>query len=397
MDEKQKQELKKKIKKLKEMKGEGTELISLYIPPDYNVSQEVRRLKTEYSEAANIKSKSTRKNVQSAVKSLLQTLKGVNKPPENGVALFCGYIDGKVEQYKIVPPEPIQSNLYRCSNEFYLEPLEKLVESREKYGLVAIDGKTATIGKLRGKNVEIIQQFSSKVPSKHTKGGWSQKRFERLINEAKHEYFKKVASVVNQEFQDDEIKGVILGGPGQSKDKLHNEEYLNKKVMDKVMGKVSTSYADESGINELLDKSEDMIRDLEVQRERQSINDFIQKISTNELATYGLKEVTQALKKGKVKKLLISNEVDWEKVKVKCPNCGEEKKLVKDWEEFQEQGRKCPECGEERNIEDKKKITDKLEELAEQTGAEVEYISTDTDKGQQFHEAFGGIGAILRY
>jgi len=36
-------------------------------------------------------------------------------------------------------------------------------------------------------------------------------------------------------------------------------------------------------------------------------------------------------------------------------------------------------------------------EKAQQTGAEVEIISTETQEGMQFYRAFGGIGAMLRF
>lgn len=398
MENKEKRELKKKIDELKEMKGEGTELISLYIPPNYNVNQEVSRLRTEYSEAANIKSKSTRKHVQAAIKTILQTLKGTNKAPENGIAVFAGHIDGDVKRYIIKPPEPLKVNLYNCDSEFYLEPLEELVESKEVYGLVAIDGKDATIARLNGKNITIIQRFSSKVPSKHTKGGWSQRRFERLIDEAKNEYHKKVASVINKEFDDEKIRGVIFGGPGQSKDKLLSGDHLNHNIKEKVIGKVNTGYADETGIKELMEKSEDLISGLEVQKEIKTIEKFMKNIVTSGLSTYGLEQVVKALRRGKVEKVLISDDIDWVKAKVKCPGCGqEETEVIKDKKEFKEEEEECSECGEERKIVEETPIEEELEKLAEETGAEVEYISTDTDKGKQFYNAFGGIGAILRY
>ena len=398
MNEKEKMKLKEKVKQLEKMRGKGTELISLYIPPDQNINQEVTRLKTEYSEAANIKSKSTRKHVQSAIKTILQSLKGVKKVPENGVAIFAGHIDGKIEKEIIVPPEPIQVNIYNCDNTFELEELKKLVESKEIYGLVVIDSKNAAIAKLKGKHLEIIQNFGSHVPSKHTKGGWSQRRFERIINEAKHEHYKKAAGIINKEFQDDKIKGVIIGGPGQAKDKIDSDQYLNKKIRNKVLGKPSTGYADESGIRELMEKSEDLIKDLEVQKERRNIERFMKKITGNELATYGLKQVVKALRRGKVETLLISEEMKWVKARIECPGCGEkEKKVIKDMKEFEVQGKICKNCEEEREITEKEEIAEKLEELAEQIGAEVKYVSTDTDKGKQFYEAFGGIGAILRY
>lgn len=36
-------------------------------------------------------------------------------------------------------------------------------------------------------------------------------------------------------------------------------------------------------------------------------------------------------------------------------------------------------------------------DLAENTGAEIIFVSTDTDEGKQLMQAFGGIAAILRY
>ncbi len=398
MDDKEKKQLEKKLKQLKKKKGKGTELISIYIPGDHNISQEVSRLRTEYSEAANIKSKSTRKNVQAALKSIIHALTGVKKPPKNGVAIFCGYIAGDVKQYRIIPPNPIKINLYRCDSRFYLEPLEKLVESKEKYGLVTIDGKDATIAKLTGKNLEIRQRFSSSVPSKHTKGGWSQRRFERLINEARHEFLKKVGDAVNHELDKEEIKGVILGGPGQTKDDLASKKYLTKRVKDKIIGKINTGYSDESGVKELMEKSEEVIEDLEVQQEREIVNEFLRKLVDSHLATYGLREVVKALEEGKVDKLLLSDELEWAHVELECPSCGEIKKeLVKDWDEFEKQGKICPECNNEMKTKEEKDVSDELEKMAEETGSEILYISTETDKGKQFYQAFGGIAAILRY
>ena len=59
--------LKKEIELLEAKKGKGTELISLYIPPDKNLADVMNQMRQEYSQAMNIKSARTRKNVQSAL------------------------------------------------------------------------------------------------------------------------------------------------------------------------------------------------------------------------------------------------------------------------------------------------------------------------------------------
>ena len=54
--------LKLTLEDLREMKGFGTELVTVVIPPDRQVSDARQMLQNEHGQAANIKSKSTKKN-----------------------------------------------------------------------------------------------------------------------------------------------------------------------------------------------------------------------------------------------------------------------------------------------------------------------------------------------
>ena len=42
-------------------------------------------------------------------------------------------------------------------------------------------------------------------------------------------------------------------------------------------------------------------------------------------------------------------------------------------------------------------LADEFVELAEEMNTDVEFISTETEEGNQIYRAFGGIAAILRY
>ena len=53
----------REIKRLKSIKGNGTELISIYIPAGFQISEETNKLREERSTSSNIKSKTTRTNV----------------------------------------------------------------------------------------------------------------------------------------------------------------------------------------------------------------------------------------------------------------------------------------------------------------------------------------------
>ena len=62
--------LKLTLEDLREMKGFGTELVTVVIPPDSQVSDARQMLQNAHGQAANIKSKSTKKNVKVAVQTL---------------------------------------------------------------------------------------------------------------------------------------------------------------------------------------------------------------------------------------------------------------------------------------------------------------------------------------
>ena len=56
------------------MRGMGTELVTVIIPPDKMISDVRHHLSQETGQAANIKSKSTKKHVTDAIESAISTL-----------------------------------------------------------------------------------------------------------------------------------------------------------------------------------------------------------------------------------------------------------------------------------------------------------------------------------
>jgi len=190
-------EFKKMLEKLAEKEGGGTELITLYIPPDKQIYDVTAQLRDEFGQCANIKSKQTRSNVQSAISSILSHLKYYKTPPENGMAVFCGVIRlggdrTDLECHIIDPPEPLNLYIYRCSSRFELEPLRQMLKEKDIYGLIVIDRREAYIGFLRGNRIEPVSGVTSTVPGKQRKGGQSSARFQRLRLIAINAFYKKV-------------------------------------------------------------------------------------------------------------------------------------------------------------------------------------------------------------
>jgi peptide chain release factor subunit 1 len=71
-------------------RGDGTSLVTLLLPANYQVALARKTMSTEYSTASNIKSRVNRQSVQRALRSLQQTLKAMNGIPDTGMALMAG-------------------------------------------------------------------------------------------------------------------------------------------------------------------------------------------------------------------------------------------------------------------------------------------------------------------
>jgi peptide chain release factor subunit 1 len=330
--------------------------------------------------------------------------------PENGLAVFCGAIPQngqgteKMELYPIVPPEPIHIYLYRCDSKFFIDPLKDMLKEQETYGIIIIDRSESAIATLRGKHLEVIKKSTSGVPSKHTAGGQSQRRFERLIEQAAHEFFKRVGDHASDIFLNiPDLKGILIGGAGPTKEKFAEGGYLNYQIQQKLLAVVDTGNSGEEGIEELIENSSELLKGVRYTEEKKLVQRFLEHLAKDTgLATYGEKEVREALNQSAVETLLISEALDTIRATVSCANCDyrrEETIRKSDQTSYQQkvQNTSCPKCNSPLNVTEMKPSIDDLGELAKKTNAKVEVISTETEEGQELKQGFGGVAAILRY
>jgi len=340
MTQRQKYDLKRKIEELKSCKGKHTELISLYVPASKKIFDVVAYLKNELSQSQNIKSKTTKKNVLSAIESIMSRLKQFKNPPDNGVIFFVGHKSVGADQTEMVafviePPLPIVTFLYRCDSLFYTELLEQMFTEKEIYGLLLLDRRECTIGILRGSRVEMLKYMTSQVPGKHGRGGQSQRRFERLTEIAAHEWFVKCGEKASEIFlNEDKIKGILVGGSGPTKQYFVEENYLHYEIQNKIVDTFDTGYTDEYGLKELVAAASETMTDLKVSQDKKVMKRFLKEITKTErsLAVYGEMQVRKALEMGVIDTLLLSEELRKYRITLSCQSCNytEEKTIAED-------------------------------------------------------------------
>jgi len=399
--------LKLALEELREMKGFGTELVTVIIPPDRQISDARSLLQNEHGQAANIKSKSTKKNVQGAIESAISSLSRFKNAGERGIALFTGAVivgNNKTRQTTVViddPPQELLSFRYRCDSSFELTQLEDMLVDKRSYGLFVIDRSEAAYGIASGKRIHVQEHLVSNIMGKHRQGGQSAQRFERLIEEAAHNFFKRATEHACSYWLPhlENIQAIIIGGPGATKDYVVRNEYFHHEIAKKIAKThFDVGYSNESGVRELVDNAGSLMGEIELDAERQIMNRFLAElIKPQPRATYGEMMLRKALDQGAVDTLLISESMRKNSVEIECGACGHTwTASLTRTEELPE----CPSCKAGNNSHKELSNTsliNVLSDMAAKSNSEISFISIDTEEGAQLAHGFGGLAAILRY
>lgn len=360
MEDGEKLKLERLVKELESHRGKHTELITVYVPSGYNLNLISKQIEAEKSTAQNIKGTNTRKSVLDALERIGRHLKLYKQTPANGMAIFCGNISRlegqeQIEIWAVEPPKALKTKLYRCDQEFVLQPLKEMLEVEDVFGLVVIERKEATIGLLEGKSIKVLRKLTSGVPGKFKTGGQSQARFHRIIEGMAKEFYKRIAEAIKDEFFEmKKLRGILVGGPGPTKEDFLSMGELTTALKEKIIAVKDIGYADEHGLDLLVESSYDVLAKQEITKEKTLLERFFSALATKpELVAYGRDEVKKALDSGAVGELLISTS-------------------------------------------NSSKEIDEFMELANSINAVTHLVSEETEEGIQFRN-IGGYGALLRF
>jgi len=401
--------IRKVISELSGKEGRGTELVTLYIPPKKPIHEVIAYLRNEWGTAANIKSDTTRNHVQDALTKAMQKLKLYRESPDNGLVMFCGALmtNGPGSEVivlrEVVPPKPVKSFLYQCDDHFHVEHLRDMLREEKVYGLLSIDANEAGVGILSGEAFDVVNVMTSGISGKTRKGGQSARRYERGREMELTYFYHRVADHANRILVDEyKCKGVIIGGPGFTKEDFMKTEFLNYELRKNVIATIDTAYSGREGVRELVEKSADKLQDVRLFEEKKLVQRFLAEVNKpNGLAVYGLPRILSAIEKSNVEAILVTDDVDVVRFTATCKNCQTVREkfvpISKKTQATQElTSEACANCGSKEFVVDEADLIDVLEEKALQVGAKVEVISSGTEEGAML-KSFGGVAAFVRY
>ena len=404
--------IRKTLDELTQQEGHGTELITVYIPKNKQLHEVINNLREEQGTADNIKSDLTRTHVVDSLSKVVQRLKLYKKTPERGLVIFCGALPREgggppgsevVKAYEIDPPKDLTTFLYRCDDHFHVDILKDMLKDDNMIGILAIDAKDAGWGLLHGDKIEVLKETGSGVAGKHRQGGQSAKRFQKLREMELQYYFNRVAHITREYFIDIyPIKGLIISGPGPTKEDFIRNNYLEYRLQDMIISTIDASYSGSEGIREAFSKSSEILSNFRMVEEKKIIEKLFQHINSNTgLGSYGLKEVIEMLKNNIAEMVIITDDTELYRIEIKCKRC---QSITEDIVERQTmirrrtdlQNNPCASCKSTDNESSQQDIVDYIALLASQTGTKAEVISGKTEHGVML-SSLGKIGAVLRY
>ena len=293
--------------------------------------------------------------------------------------------------------------VHNCDDHFRVEYLKDMLKEDKVFGLLALDSNDVGMGILSGDRLEIADLMTSGISGKTRKGGQSARRYERGREMELTYFFNRVGEHATRIFIDDnKVTGLIVGGPGPTKDVFLKGGYLHYELQKRVVAVLDLGYGGREGVRELVEKAGDVLKDVRLVEEKKLVQKFLFEVNRQGgLAIYGLPRVMEGLQKASVDIVLVSDDLDMVRLDAACKKCGtvktETASITKRIQERQRMASTpCASCGASDYDVIERDLVDVLEELAIQVGSKVEVISSVTEEGSMF-KTFGGVAALLRY
>jgi len=390
--------IKQLVKRLGEARGNGTSMISLIIPPRDQIARVQKMLTDEYGTASNIKSRVNRLSVLSAITSTQQRLKLHPSVPKNGLVLYCGTIvtdEGKERKVNIdfEPFKPINTSLYLCHNKFNTDPLAELFKNDDTFGFIVMDGNGCLFATVTGNSQHVLHKFDVDLPKKHRRGGQSSARFGRIRVEKRQIYVTKVADMAGKLFiganNKPSITGLVLAGSADFKNELSGATGFDPRLQAIIISTVDVSYGGESGFNEAIDLSSDVLGNVKLVQEKKVISTFFEALAKDTgKYSLGVNETLKALEMGAVETLIVWEDLSAQRHVLKNAATGEESVSVTSNDLV---------VAEDMEVIDVMPLVEYLANNYSKFGATISFVSNKSTEGSQFCHGFGGIVGLLRY
>jgi|SRR5215218_204598 len=305
------------------------------------------------------------------VDRIREYLEGAEFDGTQGVAVFAAGHVGFFEALHL--PNPVD-NTVAIDSTPHLAPLAS--DSEGSWLVVLVNRSSGRL--LRGGPDGLREEgvVDDEVHGQHQKGGWSQARYQRSVDEDARNHLERVAKAVGQRHERAPFEHLIIGGPEDAYGEF--VELLDQKMRGLLAGRVDVD-VESTTAEDVTAAAADAMREHEEQAQTELLGRLQEGLGRGERAAAGLDDVLAALNEQRVEALLI--DANFSAAGAQCPSCG----LI-----TSKTGGTCPADGTE------------LEERPDLVAAAIERVLAQDAKVVTLRErpeieSHGGIAAVLRF
>jgi peptide chain release factor subunit 1 len=214
------------------------------------------------------------------------------------------------------------------------------------------------------------------VHGQHQKGGWSQARYQRSVDEDARNHLQRVARAVGQRHERAPFEHLLVGGPEDAYSDF--EGMLDQKMRDLLAGRVDVD-VENTNADEVAEAAAEAMRAHEEKAQTELLGRLEEGLGRGERAAAGLDDVLAALNEQRVETVLI--DAAFSAAGAQCPSCG----LL-----TSKTGGTCP--ADETGLEERPDI---VAAATERVLAQDAKVVTLRERSEL--EPHGGIAAVLRF
>eukprot|EP00747_Dinoflagellata_sp_TGD_P012818 gnl/TRDRNA2_/TRDRNA2_122020_c0_seq1.p1 gnl/TRDRNA2_/TRDRNA2_122020_c0~~gnl/TRDRNA2_/TRDRNA2_122020_c0_seq1.p1 ORF type:complete len:354 (-),score=71.63 gnl/TRDRNA2_/TRDRNA2_122020_c0_seq1:52-966(-) len=271
-----------------------------------------------------------------------------------------------------------------------------------QFGFIIVDGNGALFGLLKGSRREALSKISVDLPKKHGRGGQSALRFARLRTEKRANYLRKVSEIATKTFISQDkpnIAGLVVGGSADFKTELVQSNVFDQRLEKIIVAAVDLSYGGEPGFSQAIELASESLSNVKLVSEQRVISRLLNEIAKDTgKFCFGAQDTLEALENGAVETLIMWEDLQLRRIILRDATADSERvSYVTPEEAARESFYRDPETGAELTKVSDVKLSDWINKVYQQCGANLELVTDHSEEGKQFCKGLTGIGGLLRY
>ncbi|MFC4358606.1 hypothetical protein ACFO0N_11705 [Halobium salinum] len=347
--------------------ADGPHLVTLAVPPEQTLDAALELVEEKHAEAEYIDADETSERATEALERTRRILNDYEETPENGLVVYAGVVDAETVDYVFDDlPSPVGAEAFERSNEFDTDPLD-VAAAESTYGLLVVEHGEATLGTLRGDEVEQVATLGSDRREDNPTSGalgdreqGSREFFERVAERAEVAFLGEDADEQRRDDANpgqsdvDPVEGLFVGGSDVTATEFLDEEYLDHRLQSRVVGDaVAVGDASEKGLRGLAEEARERLEEEQRRNVDDLLDEYFAELVSGEEAVAGREATDEALEYEGVATTLAAGTLPTEELR-------------------------------------------SLEQRTVEQGGEFVVVPTDVDRSEQFREE-GDVGALLRF